>query len=326
MMTNTKTSKAKQAKELLSMACSRWGGVELSEEQLAILAESPSCAREYAERFLLGKFELGEPAIAKSAKQSFLYAKNTLYGRFSLGEKAISENAAYAFRYAYEVVRKPWPKGEDAIAQDAEQALEYAKRVLQGRFQKAEAEILKDPLISYQYAYSVIDGPWKEAEDIIGTCPASAYNYAMLIGERFEKGEDALATETYKAVSYATNITKERFEKVENKIIEEYEKKTIGFVHICSYVEKAMRARWPELEEKLFERNDMDEFCAYGIALANAGVEVPEEINNVILAYGMVDKEFAEDYVCSKTEFENKRKLDLISHLSYEELKEIINR
>jgi hypothetical protein len=43
----------------------------------------------YARNVIKGRFELGEPVIAKDAQRSFMYARNVIKGRFELGEPKI---------------------------------------------------------------------------------------------------------------------------------------------------------------------------------------------------------------------------------------------
>ena len=313
-----KETKASKAREALNN-CLSWYSTP-SEADLDAISQNAYCSRKYAER--VGRFEKGEKIIATSAKQSFLYAKNAIHKRFALGEDVIAEDPKYALAYANEVIRGPWAKGEDSISQDAESSFEYAAYVLNGRFYKGEPEILKDSWVALKYAQKIIEGEWPEAEEIISKCSKSSLEYARLINCRFEKGEKSLLKEPNDAVLYAIDIG-QRFEEAEDKILN-----NVSDYLLFRYVEKAIKGRWIKFEERLLRDNnyynDYD-LSSYATSLAESGAEVPEEIHNRVLAQGMIDKEFAEDYLDAKKNSEIRKKLDLVKHLSFEELEKIIN-
>ena len=53
----------------------------------------------FARDVLKGRFELGEPTIAKDAKTSYYYARDVIKGRFILGEEAIAKDEYYQRKY-----------------------------------------------------------------------------------------------------------------------------------------------------------------------------------------------------------------------------------
>ena len=71
-----------------------------------LAATDAELAYKYAIHIIGGRFELGEPAIAKDAYYSFYYALNVLNGPFPLGEPAIASNAYYSQAYTNEVLKK----------------------------------------------------------------------------------------------------------------------------------------------------------------------------------------------------------------------------
>lgn len=310
-----KETKASKAREALNN-CLNWYSAP-SEADLDAISQNAYCSRKYAER--VGRFEKGEKIIATSAKQSFLYAKNAINKRFPLGEDVIAEDPKYALAYANEVIRGPWAKGEDSISQDAECSLEYATQVLKGRFYKGEPEILKYSWVAFKYAKQVIEGEWPEAEEIISKSSKSSSEYARLINCRFEKGENSLLKDPNDAVMYAIDIG-QRFEEAEDIILE-----NVSDYLLFQYVEKAIKGRWIKFEEQLLRDNNDYDLASYATSLAESGAEVPEEIHNRVLAQGMINKEFAEDYLDAKKNSETRKKLDLVKHLSFEELEKIIN-
>jgi hypothetical protein len=85
-----------------------------------------------------------EPAIAKSAKYSYLYARNILEGRFPLGEPDIAKDGEYSYYYAEDVLKGRFELGEPAIAKSAEYSYLYARDVLKGKFPLGEPAIKRD--------------------------------------------------------------------------------------------------------------------------------------------------------------------------------------
>lgn len=67
------------------------------EEKEDMIALCPDYSIEYAR--VVGSFEKGEAAIAKSARHSAYYAINILKSRFLRGEKEISKSAFYSCAY-----------------------------------------------------------------------------------------------------------------------------------------------------------------------------------------------------------------------------------
>jgi len=62
-----------------------------------------------------GRFDIGEPVIAKSANFSLLYAHYILKGRFELGEIIIATDGYCSVEYALGVLRDRFELGEPAI-------------------------------------------------------------------------------------------------------------------------------------------------------------------------------------------------------------------
>lgn len=56
-----------------------------------LIATHPEAAVEYAEKFIKGRWEMGEAAIATDAYASFHYAVYVVGGRWEMGEAAIAK-------------------------------------------------------------------------------------------------------------------------------------------------------------------------------------------------------------------------------------------
>lgn len=92
-------------------------------------------------------------------------------------------------------------------------AFEYA-RFKKIRLPEIEPTIALDPVLSVKYAQLVIGGKWEPGEDIIATSADDSFDYAfnVLSGTRFIKGEPAIATNPQLAASYAVNIVKGKWD------------------------------------------------------------------------------------------------------------------
>lgn len=142
-------------------------GLTFDDEAVNIIATNPNTAYDYARDFLRGRFELGEPAIAKRAEYAYYYARDVLKSRFKLGEEAIAKSAYYSIM--------------------------YAGKVLKGRFELGEPAISTSPAKSIAYA-RLIGGKFPLGEPAIATNPGYSCVYAILNNERFKMGERVLKT------------------------------------------------------------------------------------------------------------------------------------
>jgi len=88
-----------------------------------------------------------EPAISLSGSLSYLYAIHIM-GRFELGEPAISVSSNRAASYAEYVLKAPFPLGEPAIATNSYYSFRYAKFVIKGRFELGERAIANSSWIT----------------------------------------------------------------------------------------------------------------------------------------------------------------------------------
>jgi hypothetical protein len=102
---------------------------ELGEKAISEIAED---SINYS-RLVLGnkRFELAESNISTSSFDSLNYAK--IIGRFELGEPAIARSGDASYRYANEVLRGRFELGEDAMMEDERIMLNYAQNVLKGK-------------------------------------------------------------------------------------------------------------------------------------------------------------------------------------------------
>ena len=141
------------------------GYTELSEDGLVGLCYKQILSNElviYAQKYarigymyschvLKGRFELGEPAIAKDSYYSYLYAMEILKGRFELGEPVIASSAEYSYYYATDVIKGRFELGEPAIAKDTHYSYWYTTETLKGRFELGEDAISSDTNIKNKY-------------------------------------------------------------------------------------------------------------------------------------------------------------------------------
>lgn len=311
-----KKTLAAQAKEILQNALHYH---KLSKKEIAILATNAQCSRLYAEKVLYGAFAEGEDAISKSAAQSYLYCRDVLSTRFKLGEEAISKSSYYATEYAINILRKRWPKGEAAILTNAVCAAAYASKIIRGRWEEAEDIISTDGEASLEYAKIV--KRFEKGEDAISKNAELSVDYAKIIGGRFEKGEDAIAKDQYNILEYACFI-EQRFEKGEAFILSEGEYSW----NSIRYATDVVKDRWIELENKILESNDNDLLHDYALKMTEIGIKMPEEIHNRLLMMGITEDLDMEGYFRSLKELEDKRKLDLITHLTVDQLKDILSK
>ena len=72
----------------------------------------------YSRNVLCGRFELGEPVIAKYPYYSICYARDVLKCRFELAEPIIATHSYFSYWYADEVVKGRFELGENAISSD----------------------------------------------------------------------------------------------------------------------------------------------------------------------------------------------------------------
>jgi hypothetical protein len=97
---------------------------------LKMIATSPKYSFKLSQLIWMGgKFALGEPAIATSAKYSYNYAMYT-NAAFPAGENAMATSSKYAFLYANNVTLKPFPEAEKVIFTDRRYKRNYMLWVL----------------------------------------------------------------------------------------------------------------------------------------------------------------------------------------------------
>lgn len=311
-------------KEVLAKIQDRGWPLKATAKEEAIIATSAKCSKLYAQKFLDARFPLGEPAILKSASESYLYAKDVIHGRFKEAEDIIGQDAHYSFEYATKVLNGRFSKGEKAMAQHAGYAADYA--VLTNIiFEEAEDVIAQDCEASFTYAANALHGRFEKGEDAISKDAGYSYQYATYVMEgRFEKGEDAISTNAQYCGDYAQYILKDRFEKGEDTIIQD-----LGVA--INYSTHVLKGRWDRLENILInsESDDKNEFIIdYAKNITELGIKIPEEIHNRLICLGITNSDDCniKEYFESIKDLENNRKLELVSHLTVEELQVIIKR
>jgi hypothetical protein len=353
-----KTSKptAAQARLLLNKALESFTFLNKSETK--ILATNAQCSKIYAEKVLCGRFVEGENAISTSAAQSFLYARDVLNrSRFELGEKAISESPYYAKEYAIKIIRKRWKLGEPAILTDADCAVEYAIELMNSNWKEAEDIISTDGEAAIDYVYNTRTR-FEKAEDVIAKDAGLSLKYARALQQRFEKGEDEIAKCSDASWDYAKSVLRSRFEKGEDAICTEIvyytdyaqanelrlEKGEKTILSCCvgeksteadnrddlyagvGYAVDVIKDRWIELENILLDKNANEIICEYAQKMAEINVKMPEEIHNRLLMMGVTEEVDTKEYFSSLEELENSRKLELVNHLTFEQLQEILQK
>ena len=164
------------------------GGPNKELENLIIATKNNRVAYNYAKSVLKGRWEEGEPIIAKDAKDSYEYALNVLKGeRFKLGEPAITKDAEWAVPYAENVIKGRWKEAEPTISKNASKAERYANKIIKGRWKELEEKILNGPeslsnySVAFIYAKTVVKGRWKEVESILIQDAFYGYYYAFFI-------------------------------------------------------------------------------------------------------------------------------------------------
>jgi hypothetical protein len=92
----------------------------------------PYYAYAYARDIIKGRWEKGEPIIAKDPYSSHHYATEVIKKRFKMAEPMMAKNAEiyYVYLYVRDVIKGRWEQGEEAIMKDKEYVLHYAEYLL----------------------------------------------------------------------------------------------------------------------------------------------------------------------------------------------------
>jgi hypothetical protein len=175
------------------------------------IATDAAASLSHARDVLKAPFPLGEKTIATDGYHSYLYAKDILKGPFPLGEASIAKNVHYSYDYARDVLKGRFILGEKTIATDAGYSYCYAKDVLKGRFELGE-KALEHSYYRNNYLLYLLN--IKDA--------SSAYEEAFRRTQRFELGEELIATDSRYSYLYANYVLKGPFLLGEKTIATNY--------------------------------------------------------------------------------------------------------
>lgn len=162
------------------------------------------------------------------AEEAYMRARYIIGYRWYAAEPIIAKDAKVAIEYANHVIKDRWREAEPYIIKTASPAdlVEYARSVVEGRWPEAEPQIMQDPDVAIEYTIVIVKGRWREAEPHIARGHL-AERYIRMIG--FENFRDG-------------------FKEAEPYILKD-------LVFALEYVRYAIRRPWPELEDKLKEKN-----------------------------------------------------------------------
>jgi hypothetical protein len=300
--------------------------LRISENELKLINKNPQAIFLYS-KIKMSPYEKGEKNLCRNS----YYAKNYLinhkdqikdHKRIELLENAIAKSTVESFSYA-DYTGKRFEKGEAAIAKNAEMAYEYAEQIIGGRFELGEAVISKDPQLAHGYANHVIKQRFELGEEAISKNGYWSLKYAeCVLKSRFSKGEKAIKKsgdwDEYLAILAEIEFekaqeNKERIKdrKLENIILEE------GYcdVRLEDYFKLIKEIIIKNLNNgKILEEYGDLPFLDKAIVSISTNNAIPEEINNYMIAKGLLDPKISKRYFKNKQSFNNKIKEFLQQH------------
>ena len=294
-----------------------------TKEQFALINRNPRAIYYYA-MMIDSPYEKGEKVLAKSANYSLHYLcrftkeLNKFPKRLELLENAIAKNAEFSYQHASDIAKR-FEKGENAIAKSAQYSYEYARDIVKGRWEKGENSIAKDPNLSCDYATEIIKGRFEKGEEAISKDSNCSINYAALaLKSRFPKGEKIIKEdgfwESYKE-DIASSLVEEAVEnkkRISDKKIENYAIEN-NYVSYRKLLRSLVRNEISDGQKIMEKYGDLS--CFDDIVLSISNIEIiPEEINNYMVAKGLINNKISKKYLNNQKFIKNKIKSFLKKH------------
>lgn len=294
-----------------------------TKEQFVLINRSPKAIYYYA-TMINSLYEKGEKVLAKSANYSLLYLNRfdkelkKYPKRLELLENAIAKNANCSYEYA-SYTGKRFKKGEDAIAKDIECSYQYAKYVLKGRFEKGESLIAKDPNISCDYATEIIKGRFEKGEETISKDSNCSINYAALaLKSRFPKGEKIIKKDGnwgYYQEDIALSLVNEAIKNKKRILDKEMENYVIenNYASYKKLLKTLITNKISDGQKIIEEYGDLSWFDDIILSISKNEI-IPEEINNYMIAKGLINNKISKQYLENQKSIKNKIKNFLKKH------------
>jgi hypothetical protein len=201
-------------------------------------------------------------------------------------------------------------------------AYEYADQIIGGRFELAEAVISKDPQIAFDYANNIIKQRFELGEEAISKDGYWSLKYAEYVLEsRFSKGEKAIKKigdwDEYLAI--LAEIEFKKAQKNKERIKDKKAEKIILDGDWGSYIDDYFKLIKEIIIKNLNNGKILEEygdlpFFDKIIVSISTNNYVPEEINNYMIAKGLLDPKISKRYFKNKQSFNNKIKQFLWQH------------
>ena len=299
--------------------------LRISEQELKLINKSPQAIFLYS-KIKMTPYEKGEKNLSRNP----YYAQNYLVNykdqikdskRIELLENSISKNATSSFNYA-ERTGQRFKKGEASIAKDAVWAYEYAEQIIGGRFELGEAAMSKEPQIALDYANNVIGQRFELGEEAISKDGYWSTKYAeYVLKSRFTKGEKAIKKsgdwDDYLAImaEVAFKNAQENKERIKDKKLEDIIFEGHCDVRLEDYFKiiKELIIKNLNNGKILEEYGDLPFFDKTIVSISTNNI-IPEEINNYMIAKGLIDPKISKKYFKNKQSFSTKIKEFLKQH------------
>lgn len=248
-------------------------------------------------------------------------------------------------------IKKPLEKVENIITKSLSQTfyylLHFHEKLPKERKEKLENVIAKNKKYSFDYAQDLGER-FVKGEDSIAKCPHYSVMYALdVIKGRFIKGEDSIAKNAQESLYYATNVLFGRFEKGEEALKKKKElwqeyNEIIKDITIQNKLKNKSRIKDKKLESEILDHYDycttyknniktlilenidngnyiLSEFSDLPffsdiIASISKKELLPEEVNNFMIAKGLIDAKMSKKYLEQRKIITNKIKRFLENH------------
>ena len=292
-----------------------------SDKDLALINKNPKAIYYYACNILKKPYEKGEKVLAKNSRYAMYYLNNfrkkIKQDRIDLLENAISKDAQISHAYACGCGKR-FEKGEKAISKDSDISLSYAMDVIKGRFELGEDAISKNVSDAMLYAQEVIKGRFEKCENIIAKDSNNSIGYAQIITQRFTKGEKIIKKHgfwyEYMDAVADSIITDSIIRKNNQRILDkEIEKYAIGYSSYEKLIKNSIINNIHDGSKIIEGYSDLPFFDKLITAISRQQA-IPTEVNNYMIAKGLVNGKSSKAYLKNQSVFKQKIKNFLKQH------------
>lgn len=267
-----------------------------SDKDLALINKNPKAIYYYACNILKKPYEKGEKILAKNSRYAMYYLNNfrkkIKQDRIDLLENAISKDARISHAYACGCGKR-FEKGEKAISKDSDLSLSYAMDVIKGRFEIGEDAISKNVSDAMLYAQEVIKGRFEKCEKIIKK-HGFWYEYMDAVA-------DSIITDS---------IIRKNNQRILDKEIEKY---AIGYSSYEKLIKNSIIDNIHDGSKIIEGYSDLPFFDKLITAISRQHA-IPTEVNNYMIAKGLVNGKSSKAYLKNQSVFKQKIKNFLKQH------------